>query len=287
MKKFYMTLFALASLTGYAQHDCNTVVINDTDEQNGIFISGAQGQKAAADIPIAADQVITITHIKVTLASHDVPTYINFRFYSSIYNTPEDPEVAPGLIPGESLFDVTDTAVGEFVEIAYDPMHDFYIRDINVTLTTPIVLHGDQVDGRFWFGVLSDAAAWASTAHYETGDGVVGESLAMGADTFEWFQMTNLEQVYSLTAECATVLSNDHFEKNTIAVYPNPAHDVLNISLSQGQEITKTEIYSMTGQKVKEVNSQNINVANLASGVYMIKAQTNDNHIFNSKFVKN
>lgn len=286
MKNFYMTLFALASMTGFAQ-DCSTLVINDTAEQNGTFISGAQGQKAAADIPIEAGQQMTISHIKVTLSSKFIPEYIHFRFYANLYNVPEDPEVAPGNIPGEILFDVTGTTVGESTEIAYDEMHDFYIRDINVELNEPIILNGNLVEGRYWMGVLSDAKAWNSTAHYETGDGVVGESLAMGSDTMEWFQLINLEQLYELTAECST-LGTDDFNKAGLSVYPNPAHDVLTIALPQGTEITKTEIYTMTGQKVQEAatGNQNINIAGIAAGVYIIKAQTADNSAYNSRFVK-
>jgi len=287
MKNFYMTLFALASMTGFAQH-CNTIVINDTSEQNGIFISGAQGQKAAADIPIEANQQMTITHIKVTLSSKLIPEYIHFRFYDNLYNVPEDPEVAPGNIPGEILFDVTATTVGTSTEIAYDEMHDFYIRDINVELSEPIVLNGDLVEGRFWMGVLSDARAWNCTAHYETGEGVIGEALAMGNDTSEWFQMINMEQLYELTAECS-VLGAADFNLVALSVYPNPANDVLNIALPDGTEIAKTEIYTMAGQKVQDISTgnQTINITGLAAGVYMIKAQTADNSTYNGKFVKN
>ncbi|MHA3789623.1 T9SS type A sorting domain-containing protein [Flavobacterium hauense] len=285
MKNFYMTLFALASMTGFAQH-CNTIVINDTSEQNGIFISGAQGQKAAADIPIEASQQMTITHIKVTLSSKLIPEYIHFRFYDNLYNVPEDPEVAPGNIPGEILFDVTATTVGTSTEIAYDEMHDFYIRDINVELSEPIVLNGDLVEERFWMGVLSDARAWNCTAHYETGEGVIGESLAMGNDTSEWFQMINMEQLYELTAECS-VLGAADFNLVALSVFPNPANDVLNIALPDGSEIAKIEIYTIAGQKIQETGNEAINVPGLAPGVYIIKAQTADNRAYNGKFMKN
>ena len=286
MKNFYMTLVALASMTGFAQ-DCSTIVINDTDEQNGIFISGPQGQKAAADIPLEAGNRMTITHIKVTLSSKFIPEYIHFRFYDNLYNVPEDPEVAPGNIPGEIMFDVTGTTVGESTEIAYDEMHDFYIRDINVELDEPIVLNGNLVDGRYWMGVLSDARAWNCTAHYETGEGVIGEALAMGSDTMEWFQMINMEQLYELTAECS-VLGTDDFVKGALSVYPNPAHDVLNIALPEGTEIANTGIYSITGQKIQEIpaGNLNINIAGLAAGVYIIKVQTADNSAYNGRFVK-
>jgi hypothetical protein len=288
MKKNYLTLMLLSGFYGFAQTDCNTVVINDTDEQNGTFIIGNNGQKAAADIPIAADQSITITGIKVTLASKEVPHFIHFRFYDNVLSVPEDPEVQPGFIPGETLFDFENTTVGEFEVIAYDEMHDFYIRNIVVELNEPIVLNGNLVQDRFWMGVISDANAWGSTAHYETGEGVVGESLAMGSTSGGWFQLINLEQLYELTAECGALGTKD-FSKVAVNVSPNPANNVINISLPEGLEISKTEIYTMTGQKVKEITAgnENINVSGLAAGVYIIKAQTTDNSVYNGKFVKN
>lgn len=287
MKKVYMTVLALASLTGFAQTTtCNTVVINDTEEQNGTFISGQQGQRAAADIPITAGQEITISQIKVTLASKEVPTYINFRFYDNILGVPEDPEVASSYVPNETLFDVTNTTVGEFEVLAYDEMHDFYIRNITVNLAEPIHLNGDDVEDRYWMGVLSDANAWASTAHYLTGEDVVGESLAMGAG--EWFQLKNLEQVYELTAEC-NFLGTSEFNKRLVSLSPNPATDVINISLPDGVGVKNTSVYTVAGQLVHETagDAQQIDVAPLAKGVYVVKVAAANNAVYNNKFIKN
>lgn len=285
MKNFYVSIVTLFSLVAFAQNECNTIVINDTEEQNGIFISGNQGQRAAADIPIAEGQTITISQIKVTLASKEMPTYINFRFYDNVFFVPEDPEVASSYVPDEILFDVTNTTIGEAVELAYDEMHDFYIRNITVILAEPIVLNGDNVEDRYWMGVLSDAKAWASTAHYETGKDVIGESLAMGSP--EWFQMKNLEMVYELTAEC-NFLGTKEFSAALLDIFPNPAESSLTVALPEGITLAKTEIYTATGQKVKEIFSgyEKIDVSALSSGIYMIKAQTTDNRVINSKFIK-
>lgn len=288
MKKVYMTMLTLASLSGFAQTTpCSTVVVNDTEEQNGTFINGNNGQRAAADIPIAAEQEITISQIKVTLASKEIPTFIHFRFYDNVLSVPEDPEVQPGFIPNETLFDVTNTTVGEAVEIAYDEMHDFYIRNITVNLATPIVLHGNDVEDRYWMGVLSDARAWASTAHFETGEGVVGESLAMGGNS-DWFQLTNLEQVYELTAEC-NFLGTSEFSRKLVSLYPNPAIDVINISLPEGLGVKNTSVYTVAGQLVHETagDVQQINVTPLAKGVYVVKVAAANNAVYNNKFIKN
>ncbi|MBO6200580.1 MAG: hypothetical protein J6N74_03040, partial [Chryseobacterium sp.] len=117
MKKIVFFLSALGSMMMYSQNlgygrsfsdstprttqikeaalkaeTCNTIVINDTEEENGIFIIGNGGQKAAVDIPIAENQTIKINSIVVTLASKLPPTFVNFIFYDNILSTPEDPE---------------------------------------------------------------------------------------------------------------------------------------------------------------------------------------------------
>jgi len=266
---------------------CNTVVINDTEEENGVFISGTSGQKAAVDIPIAADEQITITGVKVTLASVLTPAYVNLRFYDNILSTPEDPEdPTVNFIPGATLFDVT-TTIDSFEEIGYEPLHQFVIRRITLTLPQPIVLSGNLVNDRYWMGVLSNANAWATTAHGETGEGVVGQSVAMGSNSFQWFQLINIEGQYELTADCSA-LNVQPFENNTISVVPNPASDYLKIAPASGKSILKAEIYTISGQKVQDVTSgfDAINVASLSGGIYILKTYTNEDQNFTTKFVK-
>lgn len=310
MKKIYFCLFSLTFFAATAQNRtygnatnqaaiqkqnsvsrtleaCNAVVINDTEEENGVFISGMSGQKAAVDIPIAPDQQITITGVKVTLASMFEPQFVNLRFYDNILSTPEDPEdPTVYFIPGTTLFDVA-TTVDSFEEIGYEPMHQFVIRRITLTLPEPIVLSGNQVSERYWMGVLSNANAWATTAHYDTGDGVIGQSVAMGSSNFQWFQLGNIEAQYELTAECS-LLRTEQFSTDHLAVVPNPASDFLKITLASGKSVAKAEIYTVSGQKVFEVRSgfDNINVASLSSGLYILKTYTNENQNFTTKFVK-
>lgn len=215
------------------------------------------------------------------------PEFVNLRFYDNILSTPEDPEdPTVHFIPGTTLFDVA-TTIDSFEEIGYEPLHQFVIRRITLTLPEPIVLSGNQVSDRYWMGVLSNANAWATTAHGETGEGVVGESIAMGGNSFQWFQLGNIEGQYELTAECS-LLGVSQFNSNNVAVVPNPASSYLAIQLASGKLIGKAEIFTISGQKVLETNSEfdNINVASLSSGIYILKTHTNENQYFTTKFVK-
>jgi len=81
-------------------------------------------------------------------------------------------------------------------------------------------------------------------------------------------------------------LSSADFNQNNLQVslYPNPATDVLNIEMAN--EINSIEIYNIQGQKVRTANQKQINISDLAAGLYMVRIQDNDNGIATKKFVK-
>jgi hypothetical protein len=56
--------------------------------------------------------------------------------------------------------------------------------------------------------------------------------------------------------------------ESNFKIYPNPVDDVLNIKSTN--DINST-IYDITGKKVLESNSKNINLEKLTKGIYIIK----------------
>ncbi|SDE93772.1 T9SS type A sorting domain-containing protein [Epilithonimonas hungarica] len=313
MKKIVFFLSALGSVFSYSQNlgygnsvsqslsgtvqlwpkvaekaeTCNTVVINDTEEQNGVFIIGNSGQKAAVDIPIAANQTIKINSIVVTLASKLPPTFVNFIFYDNILSTPEDPEDPRRNIPNQQILQITDTTIESYEDVGYEPLHEFVVRKVKVKLANPILLNGTMADGRIWMSTKSDANAWATTAHYDTGEGVVGESLAMGGNSFGWFQLLNQECLYELEAECDVLGVSDLSFNSKTNIYPNPAQDFFEYKNINGN-IISTSIYSTNGSLVKTINSNEskINVSNLKNGVYIIQTKTSNGNTFTNKLIK-
>ena len=313
MKKIVFFLSALGSMMMYSQNlgygksfsdstprtnqiketalkaeTCNTVVINDTEEENGVFIIGNGGQKAAVDIPIAENQTIKINSIVVTLASKLPPTFVNFVFYDNILSTPEDPEDPRRNIPNQQLFTVTNTSIESFEEVGYEPLHEFIIRKVKINLETPILLNGSMSHEKIWMGTKSDANAWSITAHYETGEGVVGESIAMGGNTYDWFQLLNQEGLYELNAECDILNVSDTNVKSKVGIYPNPAQDYFQYSDINGDKIVSTNIYSTNGSLVKTVNDSNskINISELKSGVYIVQTKTSNGNTLTNKLIK-
>lgn len=72
-------------------------------------------------------------------------------------------------------------------------------------------------------------------------------------------------------------------KEDDVTIYPNPAQDVINISLkNQNNSIEKVIIYNILGQEVMNKtlditnNATNININNLSAGIYQIMIYTKD-----------
>ena len=80
-------------------------------------------------------------------------------------------------------------------------------------------------------------------------------------------------------------LSSSDFSQNSLEVklYPNPVRDILNIEIEN--DIQSVEIYNIQGQKVISSNQKQINISDLASGMYMVRIQDVDNNIATEKIV--
>ncbi len=74
---------------------------------------------------------------------------------------------------------------------------------------------------------------------------------------------------------------------NGISVYPNPAKDVVNITFSNNAKYRSIDIYSIDGRLMKSQNDSfnKINIANLTSGLYLIKVRMSDGKEFTEKIV--
>jgi hypothetical protein len=80
-------------------------------------------------------------------------------------------------------------------------------------------------------------------------------------------------------------LSSADFNQNNLQVslYPNPATDMLNIEMTN--EINSIEIYNIQGQKVRTANQKQINISDLAAGIYMVRIQDTENNTATKKIV--
>jgi len=94
---------------------------------------------------------------------------------------------------------------------------------------------------------------------------------------------SEIENLYNFGyTDQTTALSNVH--ANVLSVYPNPATDM--IRFANVAENTIKEIYTLQGNKVMATTENNVSIANLPAGLYLIKVTTSDNKTATSKFRK-
>lgn len=254
--------------------ECDDTITCDNLE-NGVFINGQQGQKAAIDIPLDANTQITINQIKVTLASQPEPTFVHFKFYKSNDS-----------IPTEIYQEITNTSIIASEIIGFEPGHSFFIRNITLELQDPIVLNGAETTDRFWMSAISDANAWATTDGVANGADITGKAIAMGSDNFDWFTLGDIEGLYEIDADCELLGIADQDFSTNATIYPNPATDVLNISL-KNTIVAQVGIYSLSGAKVMEIkDTSNLNISKLVPGVYFVRIQDNNNIVSFKRIIK-
>lgn len=111
-----------------------------------------------------------------------------------------------------------------------------------------------------------DATELSGTAYKISTDGKYIGGFTSGAAFFAKGWAVDLDDLFTMKTQ-ETAL-------NKVSVYPNPAKDVVNIN---AKNMTAIEIYNLVGQKVlaPKTGSQ-INISNLAKGVYMVKVMTGD-----------
>jgi len=74
-------------------------------------------------------------------------------------------------------------------------------------------------------------------------------------------------------------IQTNTLSENNIKVYPNPAQNNINIKLNNSEQITHIYLYNSLGKLVKSTNVEtpNLDVSELNSGIYFLEIQTNYN----------
>lgn len=147
-----------------------------------------------------------------------------------------------------------------------------------------IVLTYDGTNVRIYMnGVLADTMPYS----LNTGSSSIkfgNNSAILSVDDLkiygEAISQENVTSLYNTNA-----LSSQNFNQNNIQVslYPNPVNDVLNIETAL--DVQTVEIYTIQGQKVLSSNQKQINVSDLAAGMYIVRIQDGDNNIATKKII--
>ena len=92
------------------------------------------------------------------------------------------------------------------------------------------------------------------------------------------------------TFAISSVLGNEQFKVDKLAVYPNPTSSLLNINTNNSDTISAVQILDLNGRQVYNKSFSNvadaqINVNDLSTGLYLINITTGDKTI-TRKFMK-
>lgn len=89
---------------------------------------------------------------------------------------------------------------------------------------------------------------------------------------------------FGVTVNITNFSNGNKIQVNSdIKVYPNPANDVLHIETAL--EIQSIEVYTLQGQKVLSSKQKEVNVSDLAAGIYMIHIQDIKNNVETKRII--
>lgn len=152
-----------------------------------------------------------------------------------------------------------------------------------VVLDVTPMLFESQIDVTtiYWIELVNGVSSGGGPLFWEVSSNIVNGNPAVVHDTYvEGFFYENpaFDGVYSWGGECQSLGTIDNDIIETISYYPNPSTNVINIT--SVEKIENVEFYNMGGKKIMDqevnnVNSLEINVSNLAVGLYLMKVFIN------------
>ncbi|MEY8849341.1 T9SS type A sorting domain-containing protein [Psychroserpens sp. XS_ASV72] len=98
--------------------------------------------------------------------------------------------------------------------------------------------------------------------------------------------------MFQLKVEDTTLgINNFEINERDVLLFPNPAHNVLNVKNNSGIDLQRLDIYDVTGKLVDSLDLKSVNdkieipVGHYANGVYFLKLNTNSNTVI-KRFIK-
>lgn len=100
------------------------------------------------------------------------------------------------------------------------------------------------------------------------------------------YYIHNVTGMAKVSPDCQTISAVKDIPVVAVTIYPNPVHDILNIKTEA--RIESAQVYSLTGQCQLTENGDNhaLNVAQMASGMYILRVLTHDGKQSTQLFIK-
>lgn len=242
-----------------------------------------------------------------TITGNDNGTYKDDRI------TARNGSFTTGLgVTGQNAF-AYNTDIAPYREIVFvyndtDKLYRVYIEGVETLLSAEPQTSGDWTDRKFYIGFSGRSSIGAAggditqaiygtpnTSHLDPTTGVFTKNgvrtsdgraadVQMRMDNIEVYQTAlsadNVSTLFSGGSLSSKVLKAD----GGISYYPNPVEDVLYFS---SNDVSSVEVYNTLGVKILSQNvNSSLDMSNLSSGVYLVKAFESDNNFSTIKVVK-
>ncbi len=153
----------------------------------------------------------------------------------------------------------------------------FYKKDENTGLwEEDQIIQGNDTEGQDFYG-------WSL--------GVYEDQMIVGApredhDVNGGDEMGDAGSAYIFLSPSVLGVQDNEAAANAIAVYPNPATDVLNVRL-QNSAVKNIAVYGISGVKLMDLDEvSSIDASRLSAGVYVLRVVDENNEVFFNRFVK-
>jgi hypothetical protein len=95
-----------------------------------------------------------------------------------------------------------------------------------------------------------------------------------------------IDDYFTINKSGVTLSTESSDFSDRIKLFPVPANSLLNIEVSQGENLKNIKIYDAIGKVVKETSLSQINVSSLNSGLYIVQITTDKNEYFKNIIIK-
>lgn len=164
--------------------------------------------------------------------------------------------------------------------IKYSPLNDgVIVVAVHSAITSDASIYYTVDSGTTWSNISSEQLSYIQS--YSMDFDFEGNKI----DAF--IATTDLGVIKYTIQNLPLSIDTPNSPANPIAIYPNPATDILHIGVNGNAfEIKNTTIYSITGQRVLESATSEINVSGLSNGVYIVNVEAQTGETYTQKLIK-